>query len=208
MSLYGFDEGKAEEIHDLIEDTLSLFKPTEEDARKLASLPAINEIVWRIYDKLEELINKIVNKQETNPERLKAFVSFRFNDHGKALAFELREFLELTKVEFVSGLGFEPRSVSEKVIEKLSSPLDLFIIIQCVSGDSAWVNQEIGIAKANKIPVIVLKEEGAAETPGILGDIEYLPFSEGNISNTYVGILQAISYIHKNASNNCIKTNA
>lgn len=189
------DDPKQEErLHDLVRDTLALQPPSDEERRGVASLPYINNVLWAIYDKVERL--------ETAPtghtqRRLRCFISFRFDDHGKALALELREFLELVDVEFVSGLGFEPRSVSEKVLARLGSSLDLFIIIHSVQGDSAWLNQEIGVARGRNLPIVVLREGDVPYDAGMLGDTEYIQFPDNSISKAYVPLLQAIRFVRE-----------
>jgi hypothetical protein len=82
----------------------------------------------------------------------------------------------------------------------LQVPLDLFVVILSISGDSAWLNQEIGVARGRGIPVLVLKENGPDADLGMLGDIEYLAFPENNISSTFVGLLQALSYLDKQSN--------
>ena len=188
------DAKREEHLHDLIRDTLALQPATEEERRGVASLPNINQVLWAIYDKVEKLQNAPVPQSHT---RLRCFISFRFDDHGKALALELREFLELVDVEFVSGLGFEPRSVSEKVLARLGGSLDLFIIIHSVQGDSAWLNQEIGVARGRNLPIVVLREGDVPYDSGMLGDTEYIQFPENSISKAYVPLLQAIRFVRE-----------
>lgn len=186
-------EKEAKDIHQLIQGSLQLTKPTTKDSRGVSSLPSIMQGVWKVYDICQDIYNRLDIFVSETSEITKCFVSFRFNDHSKALAFELKEFMELVNIEFVSGLGFEPRSVSEKVIDRLNEKIDVFIVIQSSLGDSAWLNQEIGIARARNLPIIVLQEENSDTNPGILGDIEYIPFPENTISKAFVSILQAFS---------------
>jgi len=195
ISIDGVSDDKAEDLHQLIQDSLRLTEPTEDDERGMASLPHIARAVWQTYDKVEAVLQRIEASQSAATSALRCFVSFRFDEHSKALAFELREFLELTGVQFVSGLGFEPRSISAKVLERLQEPLDLFIVIYSTSGDSPWLNQEIGVARGRNLPILVLQEEGAQIESGLLGDTEHLFFSHGTISKAFVGILQALSYV-------------
>ena len=178
-------------IHELVRDTLALQGASEEDWRGVASFPQMNQLLWTIHDKIEKIQNISVSPGHT---KLRCFISFRFDDHGKALALELREFLELVDVEFVSGLGFEPRSVSEKVLARLGGSLDLFMIIHSAQGDSAWLNQEIGVARGRNLPIVVLREGDVPYESGLLGDTEYIQFPESSISKAYVPLLQAIRF--------------
>jgi hypothetical protein len=197
VDTYDFEKAPSDEIHRIIQETLGLAEPTEEDKRGFFSLPAINDLLWKVYDRVEEISKRLDIGQEKAPDQMRCFVSFRFDDHNKALAFELREFMELAGLDFVSGLGFEPRSISEKVLERLSGPLHIFVIIFSSSGDSSWLNQEIGAARTRGLPILVLKEEGSAANAGMLVDTEYLVFPKDNISKAFVGILQALSYLRK-----------
>jgi hypothetical protein len=128
-------------------------------------------------------------------DSLRCFVSFRFDEHSKALALELRNFMELAGLEFISGLGYEPRSVSEKVLDRLKGRINLFIVILASGADSAWLHQEIGVAKGRGLPVMVLREDGAGFDEGLLSDIEYASFPKGQISGVFIPVLQAIQYI-------------
>ncbi len=191
----GFKNHITEELYRIIEETLSLEEPTEEDYRSQANLSQITSILWRVYDNTLAILNQAKTMSGGLRKKLRCFLSFRFDDHSKALALEVREFLELIETEVISGLGFEPRSISEKVLDRLSDPLDLFIVIQSSTGDSAWLNQEIGVARGRNLPILVLREESSEVDLGMLGDTEYLLFPDNNISKAFVGVLQALSYI-------------
>lgn len=195
VMINGFEEKKSDELFQLVEESLCLTAPTEEDIRKEATFPRLNDLLWKIFDRVEQVAKRLDTIESRSLKKVRCFVSFRFDDHSKALAFELREFMELVGIEFVSGLGYEPRSLSAKVVERLSEPLDLFLVIFSSSGDSAWLNQEIGVARARNLPIIVLKEESSDVNPGMIGDTEYLLFPNNSISKTFVGILQALSFL-------------
>jgi len=187
------DSDETKHIHELVRDTLVLKTPTQEDVRTFATLPHINELLWTIHDKLDRLADSAHPFGATTA--LRCFISFRFDDHSKALALELRELLELVDVEFVSGLGFEPRSVSEKVLARLAGHLDLFVIIHSSQGDSAWLNQEVGVARSRSLPIVVLREGDAPYDSGMLGDTEYIQFPSNAISKAFVPLLQAIRFV-------------
>ena len=191
----GFGDSLTKDLYKIIENSLSLDEPAEEDKRSLSSLPNITSILWRVYDNTLDILNQTKTKAGGLTKKTKCFLSFRFDDHSKALALEVREFLELIGTEVISGLGYEPRSISEKVLDRMTDPLDLFIVIQSSTGDSAWLNQEVGVARARNLPILVLREESSDADLGMIGDTEYLIFPDNNISKAFVGILQAISYV-------------
>jgi hypothetical protein len=202
-------EPEIDKLHQLVGDSLNVSKATAEDWRGVSTLPNMNNTLWKIHDtvaslkdkqdnlssRVDILLTNLAPKQVQEQQALSAFLSFRFDDHSKALALELREMLELSDVHVVTGLGYEPRAVSDKVLERLTGPLDLFIILHSSSGDSAWLNQEIGVAKGRNLPILVLREEDTASDVGMLGDTEYITFPTNAISKSFVGILQALRYL-------------
>jgi len=195
IGLNGFNEVIEEELFNTIESLLKLLPPDNEDIREISTLEQITNTLWHVYDSIEEL-REIQLKKNNETER-NCFLSFRFDDHSKSLAFELKEFLDLCNINVISGLGYEPRSVSEKVLSRLTQKIDLFILINSLSGDSAWINQEIGVAKSKNIPIVVLNEERTDEKSSLLGDNEYIIFPKNIISKSFIGILQALKYIEK-----------
>ncbi len=191
----GFTDSISNDLQKIFESTLGLTPPTKEDLRSSCNPSDIMSGIWQIIDKLDENIE--LNKKVSPESTINCFLSFRFDDHSKSLVFELKEFLELCNINVISGLGYEPRSISEKVLNRLSQPIDLFILINSLSGDSAWINQEIGVAKSKNIPILVLNEDGVDEKSSILGDNEYLVFPKNNICKSFIGILQALKYVKR-----------
>lgn len=184
-------------IHEVVRGTLGLLRPTKDEEESFATLYMINQRILKLRQLVEELPAKIVRSARS--ENLRCFVSFRFDEHSKALALELRNFMELARLEFISGLGYEPRSVSEKVLDRLQGKLDLFIVIFATGGDSSWLHQEIGVAKGRGLPVMVLREDGSQFDEGLLSDIEYASFPKGQISGVFIPVLQAVQYIRLKA---------
>jgi len=200
LIIIGAENHLEQKLFDLIEKFLELGKPTDIDMRSDASEPNIYKLLWNVYDDIQSIKDELssINKKIIDEKsKLSTFVSFRFDEHSKSLAFELREFLDKVNVNFISGVGYEPRSVSEKVLEKLSNPLDLFIIIYSSTGESAWLNQEIGVAKGRNLPIIILVEEGADWNKGLLADNEYIEFQKGIISQTFIRLLEGVSFLRK-----------
>ncbi len=159
-----------------------------------SSLPSINNKLVAISKKLDMLLN-------SRKALKRIFVSMRFDDHSKSVAFDLNKFLSILNIEMVTGMGVEPRSISEKVVERIESNIDLFIILLTESEDSDWINQEIGFAKAKRIPILILKEHCVDKKNfGMLNDNEYISFQ--HISEAHIGILETINYIEKRDQNN------
>lgn len=68
-------------------------------------------------------------------------------------------------------------------------------MILAKGGESAWLHQEIGVAKGRSIPVLVLKEEGTSFSEGLLSDLEYASFPVDVISATFIPLLQPLRYV-------------
>ncbi|MCL2185805.1 MAG: hypothetical protein FWB86_08145 [Treponema sp.] len=95
----------------------------------------------------------------------------------------------------ISGLGVEPRSISEKVFNKLKMDINMFVILITKTGTSDWINQEIGVAKEKGLSTLIIKNENFTKfKSGLLSDNEYITY-EDNISEAYIGILEAINYL-------------
>jgi hypothetical protein len=131
---------------------------------------------------------------------LQCFVSYRFTGEVRGMLTTLTTFLNLSRVDVLTGAGYEPRSIATKVKEKLdSSALDFVILLISIHGESPWTRDEITRASLRAIPVIPLVEDGAKFEPGLFGDPECIPFSPGRIEETFVKILQAIHFIQQNS---------
>ena len=111
-------------------------------------------------------------------------------------------FLSLVGVEVTTGAGYEPQSVSDKVLSILGKPLDFVIYLQIAKeGESTWTRDEMAVSLGKGYRIVPLVERGSTLEKGILGDWEYIPFSTGHISDTFIPILEAIKYININNEN-------
>lgn len=128
---------------------------------------------------------------------LRCFLSFRFEETSSNYADLVRRFLELSGIEVVTGERFEPRSISEKIAELLTSDLNFGVLIVTRYGESMWTRDEVNRLWGEEKYVIILVEEGASFKQGLQADIEWIQFPEGHISDTYIKILEGISYIRE-----------
>lgn len=176
-------------ITEKIVSRLTLEETTEEEQRiAFSSLPSINEKILEIDSKLNNLL-------PLKKEVKQVFLSLRFDDHSKAIAFELEKFFNLLEIEMITGLGVEPRSISEKVVDRFNLQIDLFVILVTKTGTSDWINQEIGLAKEKKISSLIIKSsENKDFQSGLLSDNEYIIYNN-SISEAFIGILEAIKYL-------------
>lgn len=120
----------------------------------------------------------------------KCFIAHRFDEAGSELADKLARFLSLLNFEVSTGRGFSPGSISEKVKVRIEKQSLVFAIL--TSGDdSTWLIQESLIGSLEK-PVFILKEKNYEFKPGLLGDHEYIPFTNPAIESTFIPILEGM----------------
>jgi hypothetical protein len=108
------------------------------------------------------------------------------------LALELTRFLELLGVNVVTGAGYEPRRVDQKVIARLEQPLDFLIYLITADGESIWTRDELAFSLAKGYALVLLVESGTKIEKGLLGDWEYLEFEGNHIGDSFMGILEAL----------------
>lgn len=123
-----------------------------------------------------------------------AFIAHGFNHAGKAYALEISMFLGLLGIDVVTGGYYEPRSVSEKVRDRIAE-CDIFIAVVTPQDDHTWVIQETTLADTLGKQPMVLIEETVQHKRGLRGDHEDISFQEGQIAATFNKILQGINTI-------------
>ncbi len=119
------------------------------------------------------------------------FLAHRFDDVGSGCADKVARFLELLGFTVVSGRGYSPMSVSDKVRQRLFSQA-LVVALLTPGDDSTWLIQESVVGGAIDMPLIVLRERAAAFKPGILGDHEFIPFDAPYIETTFVPLMEGL----------------
>jgi hypothetical protein len=162
---------------------ISLAGNTAENIRKLFS--DIEEVF-----SLEIVKPKALEEQEHSRKRT-AFLAHSFNQTGKSYAYELSKFLRLIGFEVLTGEGYSPESISKKVKRRLACQ-EVVIIIASEAEDATWIIQETAGATFTNKPVIMLVENGVQLKAGILGDHEYIEFQEGNISTTFMPLIEGL----------------
>ncbi|HEY4233044.1 MAG TPA: hypothetical protein VGM76_06445 [Lacipirellulaceae bacterium] len=123
-----------------------------------------------------------------------AFIAHSFDGQAQNLANELARFLTLLGIRCSSGRAFTPTRVSDKVSTRLAAH-DLFFAIVTPSEDHTWLTQEISTAAAYSKPVFVLTQSDVEFKPGLLGDQEYIPFAPGELSMSFIPILEGVNAI-------------
>jgi hypothetical protein len=146
------------------------------------------EDVRSLADFLGLKVDTVTPKKPTLEK--KCFIAHRFDERGEELAEKLARFLSLLNFDVLTGRGFVPGSVSEKVKSRMSQQALVFAIL--TSGeDNTWLIQESLLGSLEK-PLFLLKETQYSFKPGLLGDHEYIPFTAPNLETTFIPILEGI----------------
>ena len=152
------------------------------------------------YSELESRIKIIEDKLLEPCKQLSCFVSYRFNNETKPIVLELSRFLTLLNINVVTGMGYEPRKITDKVSDRLKSGHDFLIYLISRDGESTWTRDELIMSASSGMPIVVLIEKGSCFEKGILGDLEYVEFESGHIGDTFISILEAISFLRRLSS--------
>jgi hypothetical protein len=174
-------------IFELIEKKLGLEKPTPEISKKI-----------NFHDRLDNLdsrLSKLENEIKLEQEKIKVFLSYRFGKANSNYALELGRFLNLAGVDVVSGAGYEPRRISDKVMSKISENIDVTIYLVSESGESTWIRDEMAVSLGKGYHIIPIVEKTIKLESGMLSDWEYIPFAKGHIEDAFIRLLEAINFI-------------
>ena len=178
---------KHEELIELINDGFNpIFHSTQErlylkKGGKTTIVPQGYEgLVWNFYNA------KNITQSGT---QLLVFLSYSREDLQPA--YTIYDFMVKTGIHvYMSELHPEPGITVWKKIEDAIRACDCVIVLWTHSGiSSAFVNQEIGIAKALDKLIIPIVEEGV-NTRGVLEGFEYIKFNRSNITETLDAISQ------------------
>ena len=180
--------GNMQSILELLTKTLELKEASDEILAKNQS-PSRREISERLA-----VLERIV----LGPSRtLRCFLSYRFTPENEDPARRLRDFLTLLGIDVVTGNTYEPRPVSQKVIERLKDDLDFVVLLIGQDGESFWTRDEIAAAKQKMIPLVPIVEEGMNFSSGLYGDLEYITYSKGHIGDSFLKVLEAVKYVRQ-----------
>ena len=128
---------------------------------------------------------------ESRPLRRTVFIAYSFDDVGRSYAFQLTNFFSLIGFEVATGEGYSPERVSNKIRRRLMAQ-EIVVAIMSQHNDMTWLIQEITGAEFIGKPLILLAEEGVEFKSGILGDLEYIRFPEGHVSQSITPILEGL----------------
>jgi hypothetical protein len=129
--------------------------------------------------------------------RLTCFLSFHFEGRSLKYGQTVKQLLELLGVRVITGQGYEPMPVNEKVRSRLAENIDLIVVIETAGIKSSWTRDEMARAQNPGVFLIPLVENGAVFEAGIFGDHEYIPFAEDHVSDAFIGLIEGIQYVER-----------
>ena len=140
-----------------------------------------------------ELFGLTEQIQSPRVEKLErtVFIAHRFDERGQEADSKVARFLELLGFRVVTGRGFAPTPIAEKVKGRLTSQA-IVIAILTTGDDSTWLVQESLLANLGGKPLFLLKEEGTSFKPGLLADVEYIPFESHAIEKAFIPLLEGL----------------
>lgn len=173
--------------------TLRIFRQRNMHLERLQSITLEGSTERAIVQSVAEFLG-LAEDDEPTPVRAlvrSAFIAHRFDDLGTSFAEKLARLLELLDFSVLSGRGFAPISVAEKVRARLLSQAIVVAIL--TPGDEAtWLVQESVLAEARSKPLFVLRDHDATFKPGLLGDLEYIPFHSPTIETAFLPFLEGL----------------
>lgn len=125
------------------------------------------------------------------PLKKQVFIAHSFDEKGRSYAYQLTKFLNLLGFEVATGEGYSPEKVSTKVKRRLLAK-ELVIAIISPKEDYVWLIQEMAGADFLGKPLIPLVEQGVDFKGGVHGDLEYIKFKDGEISQTFTPITEGL----------------
>jgi hypothetical protein len=149
------------------------------------------KILFSAFEETFSLVTVKPAGEGRKARRRAVFLAHSFDERGKSYAYELIKFLTLLGFRVTTGEGYSPQGISAKVKTRL---MDQEVVIALLSKqeDSTWLTQEAAGAAFSKKPLIPLVEHGVIFKSAVLGDLEYIRFSVGQISEVFVPLLEGL----------------
>lgn len=122
------------------------------------------------------------------------FIAHRFDAVGQEVSDKVALFLTMLGFECVSGRGYAPGPISEKVKSRLQAQA-IVVVVWTPGEDSTWLVQESLLSNLSGKPLILIKEATSVFKPGLLADLEFIPFSEARIEQTFIPLLEGLRAI-------------
>ena len=147
---------------------------------------------------LETLASRVLaleNSVKEVREKLKCFISFKFDDADTVTKVDrLKRLLAGLQIEWVTGEQFEPRRIEDKVKARLRADVDFVIALVSKAGESKWIRDELSDANSRGLWIVLLLEDGANFDKGIFGALEYISY-DLTIEQTFPAVIEGINFI-------------
>jgi hypothetical protein len=125
---------------------------------------------------------------------LKAFLSHRFDEHGRVMAGHIACLLKALEVDPVDGHELTPGHPLPSQIEVRISTADLLVLILSSEPDSVWIHGEAGYARGRDIPVVVISD--STERRGLFSSDYFVDLRSGEFAAA-ASLTRAITEIKK-----------
>lgn len=128
------------------------------------------------------------------------FIAHRFDAVGQEASDKVALFLTMLGFECVSGRGYAPGPISEKVKSRLQAQA-VVVVVWTPGEDSTWLVQESLLSNLAGKPLILIKDASSIFKPGLLADLEFIPFSEARIEQAFIPLLEGLRALGYRFSN-------
>ena len=128
--------------------------------------------------------------EQPRPKRT-AFIAHRFDDVGDEVSNRLARFLELIGFRVVTGRGYSPQPISDKVKARIEQQALTFVIFT-PGDDQTWLVQESILAEFKEKPLIIVRDERVESKSGLLADREYISFEAPRIETAFIPIVEGL----------------
>lgn len=190
LTVYASTPADATAIPNLLQSALQLELATQSEIDEIGRSDPDPRII-DLTDRIEKLEVAVFS-----PRRgLRCFLSYRFNETTELETIRIKQFLNLLGVEVLTGSSYEPRQVTAKVLSRLKEPLDFVVVLVSEGGESMWTRDEIGRAIHTGIALVPIVNTKANLAPGMFGDIEYIPYVDGHIGDSFLKLLEAVTFV-------------
>lgn len=120
-----------------------------------------------------------------------AFIAHRFDQAGDVAAGKIARFLSLLGFDCLTGQGYEPRSVADKVKSRIMAQA-IIIVVLTPGEENTWLIQESLLSSSAGKPLILIRDTTAGFKPGLLADHEFIPICAGCVEQAFIPLLEGL----------------
>lgn len=159
--------------------------------------PPLAQLLDELRSRIEVIEHSLEQAGGNKTVPITCFLSFQFTAESERYANEVARFLTLLDVRVITGKGYEPKPITEKVRDRLSQGINFIVLIEVAEKKSSWTRDEIAATQDPDVFLVPLVEEGATFDAGIYGNHEYISFPRDHISDAFISLLEAVNYIRR-----------